>query len=372
MDKKVMKSLIILITYSVILILFVINFRAIMTNIGKIVMLLKPLFIGIAVAFILNKPCMHIEKFLNKKLFQNKSKSISRGISILITYLMFIIIIIALVSFVIPQFVESAELLVINIGTYLGNFQESMNKITDFLRMEDVDLSFIGTKLLQYINEIGSSITDLAARMINITAWIISFFTTLVISLVFSIYLLFGKENLIRQCRKLFGIYLPKKIYEKISYVYHVVVDVFSKYVVGQLTEAFILGGLCFVGMVIFRFEYALLISVLIGITALVPVVGAYIGGAISFILLLIISPIKAVWFLIFLLVLQQFEGNIIYPRVVGNSLGLPGIWVLLSIVVGGGAAGAVGVLFGVPIATVIYTLIKNDVKKREKIQRNI
>lgn len=372
MDKKVMKSLIILITYFVLLILFAINFRSIMKNVGGFFILLKPLFIGIAIAFILNKPCIHIEKFLKRKLFQNNSKSLSRGMSIFITYLIFIIIIIALVSFVIPQFIESTELLVINIGTYLGNFQESMDKITNFLQMENVDLSFIGTKLLQYINEIGSSITELATRMINITAWIISFFTTLVISLVFSIYLLFGKENLIRQGRKLLSIYLPKKIYERIAYVYHVVVDVFSKYVIGQLTEAFILGGLCFVGMVIFRFEYALLISVLIGITALVPVVGAYIGGAISFILLLIISPIKAVWFLVFLLVLQQFEGNVIYPRVVGNSLGLPGIWVLLSIIIGGGAAGAVGVLFGVPIATVIYTLIKNDVKKRDKMQRNI
>jgi predicted PurR-regulated permease PerM len=247
----------------------------------------------------------------------------------------------------------------------MDNIQSFFDEVTEFFGFDEIDLSMLGSMILNSINAWGSSVTALLSRIISITTGLISILTTTVISLVFSVYLLFGREKLLSKCKLVFRSYLPEKIFQKCEYVMGIVISTFDRYIVGQTTEAIILGMLCFTGMVIFRFDYPLLISVLIGVTALVPVVGAYIGGFISFLLLLIISPTQAVWFLVFLLVLQQFEGNIIYPRIVGSSLGLPSILVLLAATVGGGLAGPAGILLGIPIATVIYTLIKNDVRKR-------
>ena len=160
---------------------------------------------------------------------------------------------------------------------------------------------------------------------------------------------------------------MPKKTHGKISSLYNIVVQVFEDYIAGQCKEAIILGSLCFVGMTILRLDYAGLIGVIIGVTALVPILGAYIGGAIGVILLFFVSPTKALIFLIFLVVLQQFEGNVIYPRVVGRKIGLPGMWVLLGISVGGGILGISGMIIAVPVTTVLYQLLKRDVSKREE-----
>ncbi len=158
---------------------------------------------------------------------------------------------------------------------------------------------------------------------------------------------------------------MPEKVYEKSSYLYRITIDTFSNYFVGQIVEALILSGLCFVGMLALGIEYPILISALIGITALVPMIGPYIGGLIAFRILVMINPINAILFIIFIIVLQQVEGYVIYPKVVGKRVGLPDIWVLLSIMVGSGLAGATGIIMGVPIGAVIYTLIKKDVNSK-------
>ena len=145
-----------------------------------------------------------------------------------------------------------------------------------------------------------------------------------------------------------------------------IVYEVFDNYVAGQCKEAVILGSLCFAGMTVLRLDYAGMVSVVVGVTALVPILGAYIGGAVGVLLLLFISPAKALLFLVFLVVLQQVEGNVIYPRVVGRKIGLPGMWVLLAITVGGGLWGIWGMLLGVPLATIFYQLLRQDVRSRE------
>lgn len=170
---------------------------------------------------------------------------------------------------------------------------------------------------------------------------------------------------------RLFRAVLPEKIYEFCRYVFKVVVETFNNYIIGQITEAIILGSLCVIGMVILRLDYAGMISVVIGVTALIPILGAYIGGAVAVILLFMVSPKKALIFLIFLLILQQVEGNFIYPRVVGKKIGMPGIWILLWITVGGKAAGIPGMLFGVPLLSVIYTLLKKlvlDIEEKKRV----
>ncbi len=366
MEKKKSNNLVIIIICLVAGILFIINFNSILGFVHKILGLFTSLFIGIAIAFILNNPCMFIESMISKKTNIQK-KSVKRGISITITYILLILVITLLIRFVIPQLFNSVQGLVNNLGTYFNNLQDIVNNITSFIGADPVDLSDLSTFISSYVDKIINSVSQLITQIITITANVISVIVNVFIAMIFSIYFLASKERILRNCKLILSTYLSKKIYDKIAYVYHIVVDTFNNYIIGQVTEAFILGILCFIGMIIFRFDYPLLISVIIGVLALIPIVGAYIGGVISFFLLLLISPIKAIWFVVFLVVLQQFEGNVIYPRVVGKSVGLPSMWVLLSIIVGGGLGGPLGILLGVPVASVFYTLIKNDVIKRNE-----
>lgn len=365
MGRKLIRELIIVITYTVALILIIVNFNKVITGLWRFIRLFNPFFSGVAIAFVLHKPCYFIERLLEKKLLK-KRHTLARGLAIFSVYVIILFLFSLIIRFIIPQLLESVVNLVNNTGTYLNNLQNLINKYSDYLDIENVDFSSISSILQTTIRNIGQSISQVLTHIINITTGVLTFIATSLIAIVFSIYLLAGKERLLSQVKRIFKTYLPYKIFRKLAYVFHIVNDVFTRYIVGQLTEAIILGILCFLGMLIFRFDYALLISVIIAITALIPVVGAYLGGGIAFLLLIIISPRKAFLFLIYILVLQQFEGNVIYPKVVGNKLGLPSIWVLLSITVGGGLFGPIGILLGVPIATVIYSIIREDLRRRE------
>ena len=365
MDSRTKRDLMILILFSVALILTAVNFRVLLDGFLKLMRLFNPLLAGISLAFILNKPCSGVQHVLRRIPHVKNNDALVRWISILIVYVSVFFVIILFVSFVIPELIDSIQVLIKTAGNNMEPIQRYADRIADFFGIESPDLSNVGVLILASIKEWGSSVSSILSRVINITAGVISGITKAAISLVLSVYLLYGKEKLIQNSKRVFSVYLPGKVYRKCEYVMRVVIDSFDKYVVGQLTEACIIGVLCFVGMVILRFEYPLLISVLIGVTALIPVVGAYIGGIISAVLLFIISPDRALWFVVFLIILQQFEGNFIYPRVVGSSLGLPSILVLLSVTVGGGVAGPAGIQLGVPITAVLYTLLKNDIAER-------
>ncbi|MDE6232785.1 MAG: AI-2E family transporter, partial [Lachnospiraceae bacterium] len=171
------------------------------------------------------------------------------------------------------------------------------------------------------------------------------------------------------QVQKLINTYLSTDICNKIYYITSILNDSFHNFIVGQCIEAVILGVLCVAGMLLFQFPYAVMIGILIGCTALVPIAGAYIGGAVGAVMIFTESPVKAVMFVVFLVILQQFEDQIIYPKVVGSSIGLPGIWVFAAVIVGGGLFGIPGTLFGIPIVSTIYKLISNDVRKKSAIK---
>ena len=185
---------------------------------------------------------------------------------------------------------------------------------------------------------------------------------TLLVGVVFSIYLLIGKEKLGGQFQKLFAKYLPEKVIKKFYYVADILNQSFHSFIVGQCTEAVILGLLCMGGMFLLRLPYAAMIGCLVGFTALIPIAGAYIGAIVGAFMIFTVSPVKAIIFIAYLVILQQLEGNLIYPRVVGSSIGLPGVWVLAAVTIGGGVMGVSGMLLGVPIAATVYQLLKNDV----------
>lgn len=366
MDGRTKRNIFSAITYSALLILIIMNFKSITQLLWRFESGFNSFFVGIAIAFVLNKPCMYIEKALKERLFKrNINSSILRGLSITITYLLFIITAIIAIAIIIPQLAKSIQLILNNIGAYTDNLQVLSNKVTVFLHMNKIDLTSVETPILGYVNKLESGMLDVLSQIISITKGILLFLFNMLIAFIFSIYILFGKERLLAQCKKIFCIYLPQNIYENCYHIYFVVIDIFNKYVIGQLIGAVITGTLCMILMFIFRFDYPILIGVIIGITSLIPILGSYIGGFIAFILLLMINPIKALWFIIFLIILIQVVGNIIYPKIIGSSMGLPSIWILLSIIVGGSLAGVLGILLGLPIAAVLYALLKIDIKNR-------
>ena len=253
------------------------------------------------------------------------------------------------------------------LGGYIANLQTLLNQAADYLDWEavDLDLSSLNQYLREFLNGVLTSVSNAATQVVMVTGNIISMFVTLVLAVVFSIYMLAGKEKLLSQGRRLLRAYLPERWADRVSDVIQLTADIFSSFVSGQLIEACILGGLCALGTLFIQPDYAALIGVIIGVSALIPVAGAYVGAILSAFLLVMVNPVRALIFLIFLAVLQQIEGNVIYPRVVGTSIGLPGIWVLAAVTVGGGLFGLLGVLLSVPVASVVYALIKRDVRRR-------
>ena len=205
---------------------------------------------------------------------------------------------------------------------------------------------------------VGGAVNVIVSAVSSVISGVVTFF----MALIFSIYLLLGKEKLGGQLNKLMEKYLKKPVERRVRYVVGIVNDCFHRYIVGQCTEAVILGVLCMLGMLLIRLPYATMIGALVGFTALIPVAGAYIGAFVGAFMIVTVSPVKALIFLVFIVVLQQLEGNLIYPRVVGSSLGLPAIWVLAAVTVGGGVLGIPGMLLGVPLTAAAYRLIRNDV----------
>ena len=187
------------------------------------------------------------------------------------------------------------------------------------------------------------------------------------IGIIVSFYILGNKEKLNIQAQKIVYALSPKKYIENISNIYHLSSDIFGKYIIGTLIDSLIVGILCFVGMAIFKMPYALLISVIVGVTNIIPFFGPFIGGIPSFLILFIIEPIQALWFALFIFVLQQVDGNILKPKIIGNSIGLSGLWVMFSVIIGGGLFGISGMILGVPLFAVVYLIISDVIHKRLK-----
>ena len=372
MDKKLFRSLIWLITYTVLLILCILRFDELRGLILNILALFRPLFIGFAIAFILNRPCAFFRRLYQSLLGRGKASRAAAPLAVATSYLALILIIAGLVSFVLPQLVASMELFLSNLNSYMAQLQIWINELIshfDFNLLESPDLSALMSSLSNILKELFNSaltmISSTVPHLFSITSVVVSGIVTSVLALVFSIYMLAGGDRLLGQIRRVISAYFPRKIADTLFDVAALTSDTFTHFVSGQLIEACILGSLCFVGMSVLRLDYAPLISVIIAVSALIPVAGAYLGAILSALLLVMIDPIDAIVFLLFLVILQQLEGNIIYPRVVGTSIGLPAIWVLTAVTVGGGLFGFMGMLLSVPVTSVLYALLRRDVHRR-------
>ncbi len=327
-----------------------------------------PIILGVILAYMINILMSFYERHYfpkSTKKFVIKSR---RPICLTGSILTLLGIIAVVMWLVVTQLTDCVQLLITKIPgvvetvlTKLDNFNFIPENILD-------SLSSIDWK--SKIGSIAETVSSGLGNVVNIAytavASTVSVVSSIVIGLIFSIYVLFDKNALADRFKRLVKAYIPSNIYEKAAHVASVTDDCFHRFIVGQCTEAVILGVLCLIGMLILRIPYAAMISVMIAFTALIPIVGAFIGAGVGAFLILTESPAKALVFLIFIVVLQQIEGNLIYPKVVGSSMGLPGIWVLVAVTVGGGVLGIGGMLIGVPMMAVVYKLIKENLAKKE------
>jgi predicted PurR-regulated permease PerM len=328
---------------------------------------LSPLFIGAILAFFINILMSFYENAIFKKCTRKFWQKSKRALSLILALITLLGIIALIMTIVLPQLFECIELiinlfpkLVSIIIEKLDNFDIVPKNIIDFL--SNIDWKSKLDQIIDFVTAgIGNTLQVVTSTLTTVFSWIVTAF----LSAIFAIYLLISKDNLARQSKKFLRTYTPEKIWKKVLYVCETFNNTFRKYFIGQCTEALILGVLCIIGMLILRLPYAAMIGTLIAFTALIPIAGAYIGGAIGALMIVTVSPMKALIFIIFLVMLQQIEGNIIYQRVVCSTIGLPGIWVLAAITVGGSVAGVLGMLLGVPLTASLYKILKDDLKKR-------
>jgi predicted PurR-regulated permease PerM len=332
---------------------------------GNIVSIASPFILGLCIAFILNVPMRVIEK----KLFKIKNTKLRRLVSLLMTVIIVLSVFMIVMFILIPELVQTIQTLIdrlpgfVNSVTALGKqISSGLPNIGTWLSSLDLNWDSIGKTVFNFLR---NGATNILNSTVSIASLIFGGIYNFLIGIVFAIYILFQKENVARQLKKLIYAYLPEKRADRMVSIFAIVNKTFSKFITGQCTEAIILGLMFLVFMNIFQFPYALVISVLISCTALIPMFGAFIACFIGAFLILVTDPIQAVWFIVMFLVLQQIEGNVIYPRVVGNSLGLPGLWVLVAVLVGGSTMGVTGMLISVPLCSVLYVLLKESVGKR-------
>ncbi|MBQ3100522.1 MAG: AI-2E family transporter [Clostridia bacterium] len=343
--------------------------------IGLIIGALAPVIIGGVIAYLVNLLMSFYERHYFPKLSHKKIVAKSRRAVCMPAAILTLLAIISLIfGLVIPELVECTKTFIKVIPGFIDKLLKNdfINRVFPEMIIDKLDSvnwqSFIEKGIGFVTQGIGGAVDVVFSTIMSIASGVVTGF----LSVIFAIYLLVSKEKLLGQGQRLCEVYLTEKRYRRISYFFEVVNDCFRKYIVGQCIEAVILGVLCMLGMLALRLPYAAMIGALVGFSALIPVAGAYIGAGVGAVMILTVSPVKALIFLIFLIVLQQLEGNLIYPRVVGNSLGLPAFWVLLAITVGGGVMGIIGMLIGVPITSAIYRFIREDVNKREEASKPI
>lgn len=335
---------------------------------SKCIGLIMPLILGFVFALILNVPMSFFESHLWSKSKKQSLQKLRRPTAFIISLVLIVGIIVGVVWLIIPELVAAVKLVAQGVIGFIdkirGLSQAELAKIPFGSMLLEVDWDKILNTMQTWLkNQSGTIVNTAVGTVGSLVGGIFDFF----VAFVFAIYILFGKDKLKMQASRLIHVWMPNKFAEWFIHASSVASQNFRNFVSGQTLEAVILGTLCMIGMAILRIPYAPMVGALIGVTALVPVVGAFIGGAIGAFVILTVEPIKAVVFLIFLAVLQQLEGNIIYPRVMGSRVNLPGMWILAAVTVGGGIAGPIGMLIAVPIASTVYVLVREATDSREK-----
>lgn len=370
--KSNIKYILLIITFTVVLSAALFNFSVVNSVFKKIFNVFFPILLGFFFAFILNLPMRNIEKLFSK----SKNKvilKIKRPVSLVLSIICIFAVLIGLIIVVIPNFVKAIGVLIDYIPKafnssveWFKNSNYPIDQIEKYIKTIEINWEEIGKQTLKMLSSGASG--ALAATFSFIVA-VFDGIVNVTIGFMISLYLLLSKEKFVRQFKMVNRAVFSEKWYKKIMKVFNLANKTFAKYFVGQVADASILGLMCLVGMLLLRIPYASLVSAMIGVLALIPIVGLFIAVILGTFMILMVSPVKALIFLLFYFVLQQIEGNFVYPKVIGSSVGIAPVWVLIAVIIGGGLFGIPGLIFAVPIMSVIYTLVKDKTNERLKIK---
>lgn len=374
MDKKQMKSIMLLILFTVMLYVGLQNIDVVLGVLGTMIGLVFPFILGGGIAFVLNVPMSFLERnIFGRGRLKNSRRAAkaARPVSLVLALLLVILIIMIAGFVILPELGSTVMGLGKGIETGIRNLQiwidstfQNNSAIVEWANSLEIEPQKMVDSIMGVLQ---NGVNNILSSAVTVTVGIANTAMNASIAFVFACYILIQKEKLMVQAKKALFALLPEKTVKYLLHVCSLASNTFSRFVTGQCIEAVILGTMFFIAMTIFRFPYAMLVGVLIAFTALIPIFGAFIGCAISFLLILLVSSVKALLFLILFLVLQQIEGNLIYPHVVGGSVGLPSVWVLVAVTVGGSLMGVAGMLIFIPLVSVIYALFREWMYKSLK-----
>lgn len=360
MDKS-LKNKIFLITYTIAIFFLFKNIFIFWGGLCKVFTLLMPFIYGFAIAYIVNWPAHFFENNIYNKYFKNE-KTV-KFLSIFSAYLIVFGICGFISIIIVPQIIVSINQLIANSGSYMSSFKNFLQEVVLILHIKNFALI--------------DNLTEKAIKLLSNETFIIKVFDFMknfamvtynwVIGIIISFYFMFNKTDLLLKLRRLFKVCASPRAYKNSVDVLSMSHNVFGKFIIGKIIDSFIIGVLCFIGTTILTIPYSLLISVVVGVTNIIPFFGPFLGAIPCIIILLVIDPIKALWFAIFILILQQIDGNIIGPKILGSSVGISAIFIMFSVILGGGMFGIPGMILGVPVFVVLYNLIATFINKREK-----
>lgn len=348
---------------------FVSKIRTIWGFAGSFLGVLTPVLIGFIIAYLLVKPVNAVEALMNKFAFKKAKKraAINRGISIGLVIFFFMAIISFITALIIPEVIESVVALAKNADKYINDVNSILSNFAEDYGIDFIHISdFIGSSQ-EWFRSITQYVASTLPEVLDFSISVGSGISSLFIGFVLAIYMLSDKERFIAQMKKVIYAIFPKRATDETLSTFRFVHETFGKYLSSQILDSVILGIICFILMTIFNMEYALLISLIIIISNLIPFIGPIIGTIPSFFILLMVDPIKALWFLVLILILQQFDANVMQPKIVGKNTGLSSFWVILSVIIGGDLFGILGVFLAVPAFSVIYTFAKRFIEKKLK-----
>ncbi|WP_045144223.1 AI-2E family transporter [Clostridium butyricum] len=355
------------------IILFYLGISQIGMLLGKIsgvIGILQPFIIGFSIAYILNFILRFFERtifdfeFMKKLEFKRNSK---RAIGLLVTYFVSFIVLYLFIKFVLPQLMDSIVGLINDIPMYISKTTKFIDDLLLKLNIERQYLDLINENFNRFIDYVIRSVTNLLPILGTLLTSVASKIWNIVLGIIISIYLLSDKEKFCALSKKITYAVFPKAVAEKSIEITHRSNSTFGKFLVGKILDSVIIGILTFFILTVSKMPYAILISVIVGITNIIPFFGPFIGAIPSFIIILFVSPVKALWFLVIILVIQQIDGNIIGPKILGDSIGVSAFWILFAILVAGKFLGLVGMIIGVPLFAVVYSLLKEIVEGQLK-----
>ncbi len=370
LNKKNMEKLIILISFGIGLMWLLNNLAIVINILSNIFHILFPFILGVIIAFVLNIPMTKIENFLKSKIKNKNTKLPIRTISITLSLIIFISFILLICFLLIPELIENIQLLIKNIPSFIENVQTWVLDLVENYPEIQVKVKEVFNNTTNINNIMITILNYVINGSINFITSLISSVFTLFTAIVFAVYVLSQKEYLKRGVKKLMYAYMKEKHVEKISDIALLSDRTFSKFISGQCVEAVILGTIFFVVLTIFGFPYALIISVVTTVTALIPMFGAMIAMVIGALLIAVTNPLQALLFIIVFQVIQQIENNFIYPKVVGKSVGLASIWTLMAVILGGSLMGITGMIIGLPLASILYAILRKETNEQLEMKK--